>query len=294
MLPRFGNLNRISDIPQIERRRPESHKGDYGRVLVIGGSQGMLGAACLAAIAALRSGAGLVTLAVGRPLMAGAAAKVTSALTYPIERVAANDAPSLGALQEVVSLAQTMDAVALGPGLGRHYSTEKFVHAFVRRCDKPMVIDADALNALATCPSALNERAAPTVITPHPGEMARLCACRVDEVNARREPVAAEFAKEHRSVVVLKGHGTVVSDGERVFVNPTGNPGMATGGAGDVLTGAIAALLGRGMDAFDAAVLGTYLHGLAGDIACGRKGENGMIASDILRALPHAFRMHEK
>jgi len=283
-------VQRATDIPNLPPRRPDSHKGDYGRILVIGGSEGMIGAPCLAALAALRTGAGLVTLAVARSLLPVVAVKLTSALTRAIEAETPNGAPALDAVGELLDFAAGADVVALGPGIGRHYSTQRFVHAFLKSCEKPAVVDADALTALASGQATLRDRPAPTILTPHPGEMARLCGKTAADVNADRVNVAAAFAAGHRCVVALKGHGTVVTDGERVYVNQTGNPGMATGGSGDVLTGAVAALLGRGLEPFDAAVLGVHLHGEAGDLAREKKGEDGMIASDILRALPAAMR----
>jgi NAD(P)H-hydrate epimerase len=180
--------------------------------------------------------------------------------------------------------------VALGPGLGRHPSTTRLVHHLVLKLPKPMILDADGLNALAEDVAVLRRAPAPRILTPHPGEMARLAGLSVGQVQQLRKLVALRFARENRVVLVLKGHRSIVTDGRRVFVNPTGNPGMATGGAGDVLTGTIAALIGQRLGPFEAAVLGTYVHGLSGDLAAKQVGEVGLIATDVLDFLPKAFR----
>ncbi len=189
----------------------------------------------------------------------------------------------------ILQWAESFDVVALGPGLGRHPSTTRLVHHLVLKLPKPMVLDADGLNALAEDVAVLRRAPAPRILTPHPGEMARLAGLSAAEVQQSRKRVALRFARENRAVLVLKGHRSIVTDGRRVFVNPTGNPGMATGGTGDVLTGMIAALIGQRLGPFDAAVLGTYVHGLAGDLAAKQFGEVGLIATDVLEFLPQAF-----
>lgn len=282
------------NIPELPSRRPKSHKGNYGRVLVIGGSEGMVGAACLATSASLRSGAGLTTLAISWRLLPVASSKLTCALTHAIEKDTENAGPALGCVGGLIELATPMDVVVIGPGIGRHCSTEKFVHAFLRRCDKTIVLDADGLTALASDLSTLRERRGLTVLTPHPGEMGRLCGKTASEVNEGRTRIAADFAREYGCVVVLKGHETVVAEASRIYVNKTGNPGMATGGAGDVLSGAIGGLLAQGMADFEAAQLGVYLHGIAGDLCKQRVGEYGMTAVDILDELPGAITRHRE
>lgn len=276
------------EVPRIPPRRGDAHKGEFGRVLVVAGSAGMVGAACLAAEAALRSGAGLVTLAVPRSLQDVAATKLTSVMTAGLAETPARslDPRALGELRR---LAPGVDSVAAGPGLGRHPDTLLFARQLPVVLECPLVLDADALVALAEHPENI-AREAPTVITPHPGEMARLTGLSIAQVQARRVEEAVAAARRLRCVVVLKGAGTVVTDGRRVYVNRTGNPGMATGGSGDVLTGMVAGLLPQMKDAFEAAVLAVYAHGLAGDRARDRLGEIGMTAEDILREVPPALR----
>jgi len=281
-------VSTLQKIPVLPPREPNGHKGDYGRVLVLAGSRGMVGAAAMAGNAALRSGAGLVTIATPQSVYPILAAKVTCCTTRPLPETPAATLSDRGC-REILALAKSFDVVALGPGLGRHASTTRLVHHLTAKLKQPVVMDADALNALAENPDALKRSPAPRILTPHPGEMARLAGLTPGEVQKSRRQAAFWFAKEYGVVVVLKGHGTVVTDAKRVFIVPTGNPGMATGGTGDVLTGAIAALLGQRLPPFEAAVLGAYVHGLAGDIAARKFGEVSLIATDVLDCLPEAF-----
>jgi NAD(P)H-hydrate epimerase len=274
-------------VPRLARRARDTHKGDFGRVLVVAGSSGMMGAACLTAQAALRSGAALVTLAVPRSLQDVAATKLTSVMTLALAETPARSF-SPRALEELRTAAKDFDCVAAGPGLGRHPETVLFAQQLPTVLEGPLVLDADGLFALAEKPENLL-REAPTVITPHPGEMARLTGLRVGEVQANRREHAAAFAQRYRCVTALKGAGTVVTDGQRLYVNTTGNPGMATAGSGDVLTGMIAGLLPQMKDVFSAAVLAVYAHGLAGDRARDRLGEVGLTAEDILAEVPLAL-----
>lgn len=275
-------------VPQLALRRRDAHKGDFGHVLVVAGSSGMIGAACLAAQAALRSGAGLVTLAVPRSLQDVAATKLTSIMTLGLAETPARGF-SPRALEELRIAAQDFDCVAVGPGLGRNPETLLFARQVPTVLEVPLVLDADALFALADKPENI-PREQPTVITPHPGEMARLTGLRVADVQANRLEHAVAFAQRYQCVTVLKGAGTVVTDGRRAYVNTTGNPGMATAGSGDVLTGMVAGLLPQMKDPFAAAVLAVYAHGLAGDRARDRFGEVGMTAEDILAEVPLALR----
>lgn len=274
-------------VPRLPRRRGDAHKGDFGRVLVVAGSSGMMGAACLAAQAALRSGAGLVTLAVPRSLQDVAATKLTGVMTLGLA-----EAPARGfaprALDELRKIIGDFDCVAAGPGLGRHPDTVLFAQQLPVVVEGPLVLDADALFALAETPQNIS-REAPTIVTPHPGELARLTGFGIAEVQASRVERAVDFARRYRCIAVLKGAGTVVTDGQRVYVNSTGNPGMATGGSGDVLTGMVAGLLPQLEEAFAAAVLAVYCHGLAGDRARERLGEVGLTAEDILEEVPQAL-----
>jgi NAD(P)H-hydrate epimerase len=277
-------------LPSLPPRAPDSHKGTFGRVLVVAGSRGMSGAAILCATGALRGGAGLVHVALPADILpivaAGNPCYMTAPLPYGDEGRLAG-----GTEEEVLRLAEANDVVAVGPGLGNTPAVAAVVTALLERTRKPLVIDADGLNVLHGRTDRLRGRPA-TVLTPHPGEFGRLTDTPIAAVQVRRQELAARFAGEHGVVLVLKGHGTVVTDGGRVFVNPTGNPGMATGGSGDVLGGLIAALLGQGLEPFAAAQLGVYLHGLAGDLARDDLGAPSLIATDLLAYLPRAFRQY--
>ncbi|MBI3932785.1 MAG: NAD(P)H-hydrate dehydratase [Acidobacteria bacterium] len=279
-------------------RAAAAHKGAFGHVLVVAGSVGKTGAAVLAATAALRTGAGLVTVATPEPALALVAAGRPEAMTEPLP-VGASGALDREAVARALALAKARQAVVLGPGLGQDGATREFVREFVPRCPVPLVVDADGLNALAPSPRSGAGRGtlrgvAATVVTPHPGEMARLLASSSEEVQRRRLETARSLAMEEGVHVVLKGQRTVIADPEgRAAVNPTGNPGMATGGTGDVLAGVIGALLARGLDAWIAATAGVYLHGLAGDRAGAAVGQEAFLAGDVVDALPGAIRAFE-
>jgi ADP-dependent NAD(P)H-hydrate dehydratase len=279
----------VTQLPVLSPRPPDSNKGNFGRVLVVAGSRGMSGAAVLCASAALRGGAGLVKLAVPQEILPIVAAANPCYLTAPL---AQDDGGQLAdrAEAEVLALAQANDVLAVGPGLGRGPSISALIFSLLAQVQKPIVLDADGLNALEHHTERLKSRTAPIILTPHPGEFARLVDTDVATVQGQRQDLAVRFAADHRAVVVLKGYGTIVTDGRRVYRNTTGNPGMATGGTGDVLTGLIAALLGQKLEPFAAAQLGVYLHGLAGDIARDELNEVCLIASDLLDYLPRALR----
>lgn len=276
------------DLPRLAARKRDSHKGDYGRALVIGGSQGMAGAVAMAGMAALRSGAGLVKLATPAVCQPTVASFEPSMMTIGLQ--ADGEGRIAGwARNRIAELLGEATVVACGPGLGRSEELVELVAWLYREVERPMVFDADALFALAQRPVALAEHAGPRVLTPHCGEFARLLGReRVEPLE--REMLAKEFAARTRTVLVLKGADTVISDGERLAMNPTGNPGMATGGSGDVLTGVITALLCQHLTPYDAARLGTYVHGLAGDLAASALGQVGMIASDLIAYLPRAWK----
>jgi NAD(P)H-hydrate epimerase len=270
-------------------RAPGAHKGRFGHVLVVAGSVGKTGAAILAAAGALRTGAGLVTVATPAPALPTVAAGRPEIMTEPLP-VRASGGLDREAVDRTLALAKSRDAVVLGPGLGQDPGTPEFVRELVRRCPGPLVVDADGLNALAGGTGAIR-REAPTVLTPHPGEMARLIGSRTDEVQRRRVETARALAVETGAVVVLKGQRTVVADASgRAAVNPTGNAGMATGGTGDVLAGMVGALLARGCAPWLAATAAVYLHGLAGDRAAEERGQESLVAGDLLDALPAALR----
>ncbi len=285
--PRLELLTKEAMRALVEPRASDSHKGDYGRVLIVAGSRGRTGAAHLAAMAALRSGAGLVTIATPGSCQPVVASLGTEYMTEWCEET--SDATlAFEALDRILEF--DADVIALGPGIGRHPSTAALVHALVERTGVPLVLDADALNAVFGEPDRLVGRdGVAIIINPHPGEMARLTGLSIEDVQAQRLDVARDFATTHKVHVVLKGHRTIVAtpDGQ-AFVNLTGNPGMATGGTGDVLTGMIAAWFGQLLDAEAAAKLAVYLHGLAGDLAEADEGEVAMIATDIIERLGDA------
>ena len=282
----------ITQVPRLAARPADSHKGDFGRVLIVAGSRGMTGAAILCGRAALRGGAGLVKVAVPRDAVAIVAAGDPCYMTVPLIQDVEGRL-DFTALAEIFAVEQTQDAIAVGPGLGRSAELARMLPELVGKATKPLVLDADGLSAFAGQPEKLHTGGVPLILTPHPGELARLLGVDTAAVQAARDVVAGRFAREHRAIVVLKGHGTVVTDGKRLYRNTTGNPGMATGGTGDVLTGLIAALLAQGLEPFAAAQLGVYLHGLAGDMARDRHGEIGMIATDLLDLLPGAVRLFQ-
>jgi NAD(P)H-hydrate epimerase len=271
-------------------RKPDAHKGDYGHVLVIAGSPGKAGAAIMAARGALRTGAGLVSVATPAGLVPVVQSQVAEAMCVPSQE-SMEGTLGIGAAVELLKAADTMNAVAIGPGLSTHFETSHAVRELVQRIPVPLVIDADAVNALAGHTDILKRAKAPVILTPHPGEMGRLLGLSSVEVQADRIGTASAFATKHHVVLVLKGAGTVVAlpDG-KVFVNSTGNPGMATGGTGDALTGMISGFLAQGHPAAEAACLGVYLHGLAGDLAAREKGEAAMLAGDLLEKLPEAMK----
>jgi len=286
-----------TSLPQLPPRRADSHKGDYGRALLVGGSRGMSGAISMAGIAALRSGVGLATLAVPRAIQDLVASFEPSYMTHRLPDASGHLAAQ--AADEVMRLAQNATALALGPGLGRSPMLTEMVARLYHEIKRPMVVDADALFALAEHGTALIRPGGPRILTPHPGEFARLTGEPYDA--SRRVEAAATLARgdatstggtksaHHQTIVILKGHSTVVTDGAQFSINATGNPGMATGGSGDVLTGVITALVCQGLPPFDAARLGVHVHGLAGDMAATDFGEVSLIASDLLDYLPAAF-----
>jgi len=274
--------------PRVPRRQTDAHKGTCGSVAVIAGSVGMTGAAALAAEAALRSGAGRTTLGVPASLNDILEVKVTEAMTKPLPEVRRRRCLSLRALGEITALLRSADAGAIGPGLGRYRETVALVRRLLADHDlPPMVIDADALYAIGDDHGLLGPD---RIITPHAGEFGRLTGCSRQRVADEPVPLAAEFAQRQGCVVILKGGPTVIAapDGQ-VYVNPTGNAGMATAGSGDVLTGLIAGLLAQGSTPLSASLCGVFLHGLAGDRTRDRLGEWGMLAGDLLPAIASAF-----
>lgn len=281
-------------LPTWGPRDPNTHKGDYGRVLVVGGATGFTGAPALAALAALRGGCGLCTVAVPAPHRDVVA---SHALEPMVHGCAANGDGSFapGAFADIARLASLSDVVCLGPGMSHHPDVVGLVRRLVAAIPCTLVVDADGLNALAGDTSVLAQRThAPTILTPHPGEMARLCDIESAAVQAARAQVARDFAAAHGAVVALKGYATVVTDGGEPWICGSGNPGMATAGTGDVLAGLIAAIVAQGFPADAAARMGVWIHGRAGDLAVERTGEVALIASDVLAALPEAIREYQQ
>lgn len=288
-------MQAIKRLLKLPSRDPDSHKGDFGRVLVIAGSPGMTGAACLTAEAALRSGAGLVTLGIPQSLNFTVETKLTSVITHPLPET--DDwSFSMAARDIILALSEKVDVIAIGPGLGRYEETDELVCVLLQTLEKPIILDADGINAIVGRHADVLRNAKSTVIlTPHPGEMARLIgAPSAAEVQSNRAKVATEFAQKENCIVALKGHQTIVTDGELVYVNSTGNPGMATAGAGDVLTGMIAGLLPQFPVPFESTQLAVFLHGLAGDLAAYEQSQFCMIAEDIVSHMGKAFQMYRR
>jgi len=279
----------IETIPKLGVRAVGAHKGDFGKVCIVAGSLGMSGAAALAGRSALRGGAGLVRVATPGSILPIVASIEPSFTTIAL---AENDAGRISAkaTSAILDAAGDNDAMAFGPGVGVSAELRAVLERLLGQEGLRLVIDADGLNNLAGLGDWPDKVKAKVILTPHPGEMKRLWAGLLREaVPEERREQAVQLAQRTKTVVVLKGAGTVVTDGEKVYINKTGNPGMATAGSGDVLTGVLTALLGQGLSEFDAAVLGVYIHGLAGDIAAERMGQVSMIATDIANALGEAF-----
>ncbi len=277
-------------LPQLAPRPADAHKGTFGTVLVVGGSRGMTGAPALAGMAALRGGAGLVRVAVPDVCLDTVAGHEPCYTTVPLPCDPAGRLTPAAA-EPILEQAGAASVVALGPGLGRSEDLCRLVGKLYREVSQPMVVDADGLNALAEQPEVQAQPGGPRILTPHPGEFARWTGRRAS--GEHRTADALKLAARCGAVVVLKGHGTLVTDGSRFAVNSTGNPGMATGGTGDVLTGLIAALWCQNLAAYDAARLGVFLHGLAGDLAAEELGQVPLVARDLLDFLPDAFELHE-
>ena len=280
----------VHEIPRIEPRPVQGHKGTFGRVLVVAGSVGMTGAAALAGRAALRAGAGLVRVATAASALPIVAAIEPSYTTLPLAQDS-NGRISAKAIGAILSAVEENDVVAIGPGLGQSAGLRSVVEVLLGQEGLRLILDGDGLNNLSRLAGWPKKRKADMILTPHPGEMKRLWAgLSREDMPKDRQETAVQAAVIAHAVVDLKGAGTVVTDGRRIYTNTTGNPGMATAGSGDVLTGVIAALAGQGLDSFDATVLGVYVHGLAGDLAADRLGQISIIATNIIDALPEAFR----
>ena len=289
-------MSKIMRLPTpLLHRKDDVSKGDFGHIFILAGSLKFSGAALLCSEAAMRSGAGLVTLAVpksiARPIIKN---KIKEIMLLPLPETSEGSL-ALRALSQIKNFSKKADVMVIGPGLDRSLSTQALVRRIIVEINKPMVIDADGLNALDSHLKGLkvsrSQGLKEMVMTPHPGEMARLLGIGIKKVQGNRKEIAEEFAKEYKVIVVLKGHHTVVADCKgNLYINKTGNPGMATAGSGDVLAGMIAAFLGQGLKGFEAAKYAVYLHGLAGDLAAREKTEISLIASDIIDKIPAAIK----
>ncbi|OUP79263.1 NAD(P)H-hydrate dehydratase [Anaeromassilibacillus sp. An172] len=273
---------------KIKSRPIDSNKGTFGNLLAICGSYGMAGAAMMAAMGALRSGVGLMRLAIPESIYPIAAVRLPECVFHPIKTT--DKTFSQSNCTELLKLCETASAVVLGCGMGWNFFTSSVTERIVESCAVPMVIDADGLNCVSEHIDILNSAKAPVIITPHPGEMARLTKTTIEEVQSNRIECACNFAKKYNVITVLKGAGTVVASptGEH-RVNTTGNPGMSTGGSGDILAGIAGSLLAQGYSPFDAACLGVFVHGLAGDITAKQQGMISMLPTDTLRNIGKAF-----
>ena len=276
------------------RRRPNAHKGNFGHIFILAGSARFSGAAVLCGEAAMRAGAGLVTLGIPESLSEDIIKiKPKEVMTFPLPETS-DGTLSLSGYKKIKDFVKNTDVLAVGPGLTQNKSTQGLVRKVISIIDKPMVIDADGLNALVghlKMLSTIHYPLSAKILTPHPGEMARLMGASIKKVQAGRKDITKKFAKDYKVTLVLKGHNTVVADYHgNLYINKTGNPGMATAGSGDVLTGMIAAFLGQGLNQFEASKYAVYLHGLAGDLAAKKKTQIGMIASDIIDKIPGAIK----
>lgn len=294
---KYGKINIAvpEDIKNIlPRRRKDSHKGTFGRVGIISGSKGMTGAPCLATMGALRSGSGLVYTIVPNGISDILSIKLTEAIIRPVKDKDTGHF-ILNSLEEIKDIIKDMDILAIGPGMGVDEKRIKLVKNVLLTFQKPVVLDADGINCISKGePNILLKRKATTIITPHPGELSRLIGVKIKDIQKNRIKYSKYVSNKYNIITVLKGADTIVSNPKGdTFTNNTGNPGMATAGSGDVLTGVIASFLSQRIEPYEAAILGVYCHGLAGDLAKMNKGEYGMIARDILEDIPNSIKQIE-
>lgn len=274
--------------PALKKRKTDVHKGNCGRLLVCAGSTGLTGAAYLACMGALRCGCGLVTLCCAKELNDIFEIKLTEVMTMPV--ASRNGIILSDAFDEILSKLPSADALLCGPGLSRNDSIKELIVKLIKTCDKPMIIDADGLNAIAKDTSILKSAISPVILTPHIGEFSRMTGYDTEYILKNGADIALKFAKEHGVILVLKSHKTIVTDGTDVYQNVLGNPGMAVGGTGDVLSGCIAAFAAQGNPPLTSALAGVYIHSLAGDMAAMETGEISLIPSDIVNYISHAIR----
>ena len=277
-------LNHEAVLNLLPDRKQDTHKGNFGKVLLLCGSRGYTGAAALAAMGALRTGAGLVYLGVPESIYNIEAVKLTEPVIYPCADE--SGAYSVGAVSQVLSMLEGKDAVLVGPGIGQTDGANAVVRAVLENFAGPVILDADGINVMKAHKDILRGRTSPTILTPHDGEFQRFGYTLSDD----RITSAANLAKDLGVIVLLKGYRTVITDGHITYINKTGNPGMATGGSGDVLAGIIVSLLGQGLQPLEAAACGAWLHGAAGDICAREFGQYGMLPSDMLQVLPRLLK----
>ena len=277
-------MNHKKILELLPDRDPFAHKGKFGKILLLCGSEGYTGAAALASMGALRSGAGLVFLGVPRSIYAIEAVKLTEPVVFPLPD--ADGKLSCEAHPEILERLPKMDAVLIGPGLGQSHGVSEVVKTVLEQAQCPVVLDADGINAVAKHMDILRGRTAPAILTPHDGEFARLGGV----IGADRVAAAEQMARELGCIMLLKGHRTVITDGSATYINHTGNPGMAVGGSGDVLSGIIVSFLGQGIAPLEAAACGAWVHGAAGDLCASQMGQYGMLPTDMLNILPRLLK----
>lgn len=280
----FKTLDHQQVLTILPDRKADAHKGNFGRILLLCGSRGYTGAAALAAMGALRSGAGLVYLGVPESIYAIEAVKLNEAIVFPLPDK--DGKLSIDALPHILKMLSDMDAVLFGPGWGKCEANFLIAKQILENYEKPVVADADGINILAGHMDIVRERKAPTILTPHPGEFSRMGGNNTID----RQDAAENFARKNGCILLLKGNNTVITDGSNTYINPSGNPGMAVGGSGDVLAGMIVSLIGQGIDPLEAAACGAWLHGAAGDICAQEIGQYGMLPTDMVEALPRLMK----
>jgi len=278
----------------LPKRKPDTHKGTYGHLAVIAGSRGKGGAAALSSISALRAGTGLVTLALPKCLNVSFEAGIPEVMTLPLPDTKEGTIDK-SALNTLINFLEGKSAVLIGPGITTNPSTSSLIKNLVKKISCPMLIDADGLNIIADKIELLKDKPFPVIVTPHPGEMARMLNTTSKEIQTNRIEASRKLSAEYGIYVILKGARTIVATPEgEVYINPTGNPGMATAGTGDVLSGIIVGFMAQGLSARDSSILGVYLHGLAGDIAAEKLSQTALIASDLIKTFPEAIKKVER
>ncbi len=277
-------LDREQVLHILPDRDPNAHKGSFGKILLLCGSRGYTGAAVLAAMGALRSGAGLVYVGVPEDIYAIEAVKLTEPVIFPLP--CADGKLSVEAIPQILELLPQMDAVLIGCGLGQSKGTLAVLKAVLREANVPVVVDADGINLLSRHTYIMRGRIASTILTPHDGEFRRLAGALGED----RQAAAEKLAQELGCIVALKGHETLITDGQTCYHNPTGNPGMAVGGSGDLLAGMVVSLLGQGLEPLEATATAVWLHGAAGDLCASELGQYGMLPTDMLSVLPRLMK----